>query len=139
MKTVSDYARSIRLAGLVILIATASLVQACSSDTPPTAPSSSITSSPVSEPTPIRVSGRVTNDEGVAVAGVKLTVSRWPTGGPPYLAVTDNTGFYSISFVPAAGISVFTEKDGYESASHSHTTSPGYDFQFDLRIHRIRP
>ena len=137
MKTPS-YARSIRFAGLVTLIATATVVQACSSENNLIEPLPNINRSPVSEPTPIRVSGRVTDDDGVAVAGVKLTVYRWPAAGPSFVAFTDNTGFYSISFVPSAGMSIFAEKDGYESAWHVRS-SPAADFQFDLRIHRIRP
>ncbi len=145
MKTPSDYARSIRYAGVVILIATATLVQACSSDTiPPTGPSSLTTSSatPPSAPQPTgpRVSGTVTDDDGVVVAGVKVTVCSWTASGQPCSAtLTDNIGFYSISFVSTAGVTVRTEKAGYESAWHNLSRPPGADIRFDLRIHRIKP
>ncbi len=79
----------------------------------------------------------MTDDEGAPIAGVRLTVYRWPAGGPPRTAVTDSKGFYSISFVSGAGIAALTEKEGYESRWHTRSISPAADFQFDLRIHRI--
>jgi hypothetical protein len=144
MKTPSDYARSIRYAGLVILIATTPLVQACSSDTIPTGPSSvtpsSVTRPSAPEPIQARASGTVTDDEGVPVAGVKVTICSWTAAGQPCSAAfTDSRGFYSISFVSTAGVSARTEKAGYESAWHSLSISAAADFQFDLRIHRIKP
>ncbi len=152
MKTASNYARSIRYAGLVTLIAAASGVQACSSDKIVAAPSGVTRPSAPSAPaspafTQGRVSGTVTNDEGVAVAGVKVTVYSWPNGGPASLAITDGMGFYSVSFLPASGISsisgtsgisAFTEKSGYESKWHTRSGSVATGFQFDLRIHRTR-
>lgn len=143
MKTPSDYARSIRNAGLVILIATASVVQACSSDAIPTAPSSVVATSGTRPFAPEsgrnRVSGTVTDDEGAPVAGVKVTVCSWTAVGPCSVTVTESTGFYSVSFVFAAGVSALTEKAGYESKWHSRNTPFAADFRFDLQINRIKP
>lgn len=143
MKTPSDYARSIRFAVLMTLIATASVVQACSSDTIPTDPAFGTPAS-VSRPsgagtTQLRLSGTVTDDDGVRVAGVRVTVCSWTAVGPCSATVTDSEGFYTISFVPASGISVRTEKDGYESKWESRNIASGGYLRFDLRIHRIKP
>lgn len=136
MKTSFHGARSIRYVAFVTTISAVSAVQACSGDIIPTAPSS-VTREPASEPSQIRVSGTVTDDDGVPVSGVILKVTPW--NGQPLSAVTDGTGFYRISVLPAAGISVLTEKEGYVSAMHTHTLTRGNDFQWDLRIYRIRP
>jgi hypothetical protein len=143
MKTPSDYARSIRFAALVTLIATASVVQACSSDAIPTAPSS-VTPSSVARPSAsdasrLRVTGTVTDDDGAPVGGVKVTVCSWTAVGPCSATVTDSEGFYSSSFVLAAGVSARTEKEGYESKWHSRNTPFASDFRFDFQIHRITP
>lgn len=143
MKTPSDFARSIRNAGLVMLIATATLVQACSSDAIPTGPSS-VTPADVARPFAPesgrnRVYGTVTDDEGAPVGGVKVTVCSWTAVGPCSATVTESTGFYSISFVFAAGVSALTEKAGYESNWHSRNTPFAADFRFDLQIRRITP
>lgn len=137
MKTLSHYSRSIRYAGLVTMIATAPATQACSSDTILTEPSS-VTHAPAPEPTQLRVSGTVTDDDGMPVAGAKVTVYRWTTVGEPCSVVTDSKGFYSVSLVAAAGISAFIEKSGYESTWQSRSIALAAALQLDLRIHRIR-
>lgn len=140
MKTRSDYARSIRYAALVTMIAGTSVVQACSSDTILAVPSSDTrapATTPTATSTQLRVFGTVTDDDGAPVAGVKVMIYSWPNGGTSS-AVTDNMGFYSTSFFSASGISAFTEKEGYESAWHSRNNSRTLDGQFDLRIHRIK-
>jgi hypothetical protein len=137
MKTLSDYARSIRYAGVVTMIATASALQACSTDTIPTEPSS-VTRAPSPAPAQLRVSGTVTDDDGMPVAGAKVTLYRWTTVGEPCSVVTDSKGFYSVSLVSAAGISAFTEKAGYESTWQSRSIALAADLQLDLRIHRIK-
>jgi len=136
MKTLSDYARSIRYAGVVTMIATASVLQACSSDTTLTEPSS-VTRTPAPAPASVRVSGTVTDDNGMPVADAKVTVYRWSAAGEPRSTVTDSKGFYSISVAWADGISAIAQKDGYESTWHSRSLSPAADCQFDLRINRI--
>jgi len=141
MKTLSDYARSIRYATMLTMIAATSVVQACSGDAIPTAPSSAASSAATGAGAPartqLRVFGTVTDDEGKAVAGVNVTIYSWPNGGTSS-AVTDNMGFYSSSFMPASGISAFTEKVGYESEWHVRNNAPTLDGQFDLRIHRAK-
>ena len=141
MKTPSNYARSLRFAGLVTMIATASAVQACSSDRIVAAPSSVTPSPAPSAPsapqsTQFRVSGTVTDDAGATVAGVKVTVYTWSNGLSSISAITDGMGIYSVSFPSVSGISAFTEKDGFESKWHSSTGSITAYFKFDLRIHR---
>ncbi len=141
MKTPSDYARSIRYAAMVTMIAAASAVQACSSDTIVAVPSSAAlapTSQPTSQPAQSGVFGTVTDDEGMPVAGVKVTLYRWPNGGPPQSGVTDSMGIYRISSPSGGGISVLAEKEGYESKWRSLTNPSAADFPFDLRIHRIK-
>jgi len=143
MKTKFNYARSLRVAGLLTMIAAASVVQACSSDTIVAAPASATRPSVPSVPsapqsTQLRVSGTVTDDEGLPVAGVKVMVFRSTTSGSPSSAVTDSKGHYSISLLSADLISALTEKQGYESKWHTRSTSGAADVQFDLRIHRTR-
>jgi len=137
MKTLSDYARSIRYAGLVTMIATASALQACSADTSLTEPSS-VTRAPSPAPAQLRVSGTVTDDDGMPVAGAKVSVYRWTAVGEPCSVLTDSKGFYSVSLVSAAGISAFTEKSGYESTWQSRSIALAAALQLDLRIHRIK-
>ena len=143
MKTPSDYARSIRYAAVLTMIAATSVVQACSSDTIPTGPAS-VTASSVTRPSApdlnrLRVTGTVTDDEGVPVAGVNVTVCSWTAVGQPCSAtVTDSMGFYSLPFVSTAGVAAHTEKEGYESAWHSLSVTAAADLLFDLRIHRIK-
>ena len=143
MKTSSNSARSIRSAALVTLIATASAVQACSSDRIVAAPSS-VTASPAPsapsapQSTQFRVSGTVRDDAGAAVAGVKVTVYTWSNGLASITAFTDGMGIYSVSFPSVSGISAFTEKDGFESKWHSTSGAITAYFKFDLQIHRAR-
>ena len=143
MKTPSDFARSIRFAGLITLIATATLVQACSSDSIPTGPSTAtpagVTPPSGIETTQLRVFGTVTDDDNRPVAGVKVTVCGWTAAGPCSSTVTDSNGFYSAPFVSAPGVSARTEKPGYESKWHSRNIASGADYHFDLRIHRTDP
>ena len=143
MKTPSNHARSIRFATLVTIIATASAVQACSSDRIVAAPSS-VTSSPAPsapaapQSTQFRVSGTVRDDAGAAVAGVKVTVYTWSNGLSSLSAITDGMGIYSVSFSSPSGISAFTEKDGYASEWHTAAGPVTPYFKFDLQIHRVR-
>ena len=137
MKTRFNYARLIRCASLVMTIAAASLAQACSSDTIVAVPSSA-TSAPTPVPSELRVYGTVTDDKGMPVVGAKVIVHRWTTTGEPRSTVTDSKGFYSVSLQWAGGVAIRTEKAGYESAWHSQSTPRAADFQFDLRIHRIK-
>lgn len=141
MKTLSNSARSIRCAALMTMIATTSLVQACSSDTIVAVPSigtdsAQPTTQPPAQPAAFRIFGTVTDDNGVPVAGVKVTLYRYTNGLTTSSTVTDTMGFYSLSFGSGAGLSLLTEKAGYESKWHSRG-SPSGDVQFDLRIHRI--
>jgi hypothetical protein len=137
MKT--RYARSIRYAALVTMIAATSVVQACSSDTILAVPSVSLppVTEPITDPTKNGIFGTVTDDQGVVVAGVRVTISRWRTYGQSSSTVTDSMGFYSFPVSAAGGISLLTEKEGYETKWHSRTNPPS-SFQFDLRIHRIK-
>jgi protocatechuate 3,4-dioxygenase beta subunit len=136
MKTRFDYARSIRYAALVTMIAATS--QACSTDklVEPDVVTNPPSSQPTSEPTRNSIYGTVTDDDGVPVAGVKVTISRWGTYGQSSSTVTDSVGFYSFPFSGAGGISILTEKEGYETKFHSRTNPPD-NFRFDLRIHRL--
>ena len=138
MKTPFDCARSIRYAAFVTMICAASAVQACSSEAIPTAPASVSGTMPLSpEAIQLRVSGVVTDEAGAPVVGAKVIVAPWVGNGAPYAAITDNAGFYSISFLSAPGISVMPVKDGYESVWHSHEISARVDFKFDLLIRRL--
>ena len=139
MKAPSHYVRSVRHAALATMIAAASAVQACSSDTIPTEPTeaTSITRASAPEPTEIRISGTVTDDKGVPIAGARVTVYRWTPQGEPRFTFTDGQGYYSIPIVSAAGISAWPEKQGYESKWHSHSLPFPSHFQFDLQMHRI--
>ena len=145
MKTPSNYARSLRFAGLVTMIATATAVQACSSDKIVAGPSSvtrspapSAPSGPSAASTQLRVAGTVTDDAGAPVAGVKVTVYTWSNGLSSTSALTDDMGIYTVSFASAAGISAFTEKVGYESKWHTSSASATGYLKFDLRIQRAR-
>jgi hypothetical protein len=141
MKTPSNLARSIRYAALMTMIAAASAVQACSSDSPvePSVADQSTsqpTTQPPTQPAAFRIFGIVTDDDGIPVSGVKVTLYRYVNGLTTSSTVTDTMGFYSISFGSGAGMSLLTEKAGYESKWHSRG-NPSGDVQFDLRIHRL--
>ena len=139
MKTSSNYLRSVRYAGFVTMIATASLVQACSSDAIPTDPSHVATATASgSEAFEIRVSGTVRDDDGVPVAGARVTLYRWTPTGDPRSTLTDGKGFYSMPFVGAIGISAVAEKEGFERTWRSQNISRSGDLQFDLKIHRLK-
>jgi hypothetical protein len=125
---------------MLVLIATAPAVQACSSDTMITEPSS-VTGAPAFAPAPtsLRVTGTVTDDNGAPVADAKVTVYRWTASGDPRSVVTDGNGFFSISVAAAEGISAIAEKAGYEAKWQSRSISREADCRFDLRMHRLEP
>lgn len=129
MKTSSHNARSIRYAGVALMIAAVSAVQACSSDTTLTAPSS-IARGPAAARAQIRISGTVTDDDGAPVGGVTVSARGM------FFVVTDNTGFYSVSTLSGLEIVALTTKEGYVSGWHSHSTGRA-DLQWDLRIYRM--
>lgn len=136
MRTSFRRVRSIRYAVFVTMICAVAGVEACSSESNPTAPAS-VRSEPASELSQIRVSGTVVDDDGAPVPGVIVTILRWAPNGWPLTTVTDDRGFYSVSVLSAAGISARTEKEGYVSATHTHTLSRETAFQWDLRIYRM--
>lgn len=136
MKNSFDAVRSIRYASLVVMISAVSAVQACSSDTIPTAPRS-VTSQPVAEFGQLRVFGTVTDENGVPVAGVIVRVYPTTPSGQPSSTVSDASGFYRVSLPSADGLAAFTEKDGYRSAWHTHFRAHATELRWDLRISRI--
>lgn len=142
MKTPIHISRSIRLANLMTMLAAASLVQACADDSITTDPSfgqaTSTQGAPIVTTGAIRVSGTVTDDDGVPVAGVKVTVYRWTPTGEPHSAVSDDNGFYSVPFIYGDGISALAEKQGYERTWRSQSLSAGLPLPFDIRINRVR-
>jgi hypothetical protein len=80
----------------------------------------------------------VTDNDGTPVPGVVVTIYRWMAVLDPGLAViTDDRGFYSMSFPSAAGISILVSKNGYASGWHTHLIGGEGDFQLDVRIYRM--
>lgn len=137
MKTSFHTARSIRYARVALLLAAVSAVQACSSDAISTAPQFA-TRGPAgttTEPTQIRVSGTVTNDDGAPVAGVIINVYSLPCRNRVASVVSDDAGFYSIRVRSGVDMIVSTEKAGYASVWLNHSIGAS-DLQWDLRIYR---
>jgi hypothetical protein len=85
----------------------------------------------------LRVSGTVTDDDGVPVSGVSVRIYRGYPSGPPSSAVTDDEGVYRISFLSGEGMSAFTVKEGFLSAWQFHPIATASDLRWDLRIHRL--
>ena len=139
MKAPLESARSIRYAGVVLMICAVSAVQACSGDAFPTAPQS-VSRGPAgtsAEVRQVRISGTVTNDEGAPVSGVIVKVFHWTATGSPVSAVSDGSGLYNVSISSNDGFSLVTQKDGYVSAWQSHRITNERELQLDIRIFRI--
>ena len=133
MKTSADAARSIRHLRVVMMISALFSVQACSNDRITAAPA--ITNGLVPGVFRVRVSGTVTNENGVPVAGVIVRLYRGTPNSRPVTTVTDATGFYSVSFLSAADMWAFTVKEGYRSAWQSREIAGRAVFRWDLRIY----
>jgi len=99
----------------------------------------------------IQVSGVAFDDDGAPVPGVTVLIFPADVGGQraaPVTTLTDANGTYSIALdtlcLPGCvnpGVSIQTEKNGYESDPHYGplSGSPGAStFMQDLRIYRIR-
>lgn len=135
MKISFAFLRSIRRAAFVTMMAGIAVMQACSRDAIPTAPlARADPSQPAPDPLILRVAGTVSDDNG-PVEGASVSVYRWnETMQLVSTVVTDNHGFYGISFLKSDSISAFTSKEGYASAWHSHQTVGAAVFRWDLRI-----
>jgi hypothetical protein len=121
------------------MITAVSALQACSSDSTPTGPSSA-SNAPVAGRAEVRVSGTVTDDNGAPVSGVILKVYSWgPANVQPVTRISSGSGFYSITVPSSAAISIFAEKQGYASAWHSRTgfqNALATVLKWDLQIYR---
>lgn len=108
-------------------------VQACSNDRITGAPT--VTNGVAAAVFRVRVTGTVTNEEGLSVPGVIVKVYRGTPTARPVSVVTNATGSYSVSFLSAANIWTFTVKEGYRSAWQSHEVAGRMVFRWDLRIY----
>ena len=85
----------------------------------------------------VRVSGTVTNDDGLPVSGVIVRVYRGTPNGRVVTAVTGATGSYSVSLLSATDFWAFTVKEGYRSAWQSREIAGQMVFRWDLRIFHL--
>ena len=89
---------------LFVLVLPLLLLGAC--DSTPTAPVP-----PADPATQVRITGRVTDDRGMPIAGVSVT--HW-TVVPRTAGVSDTDGFYELSASRGRGVSLIATRPGYE-------------------------
>src|SRR5262245_26265733 len=99
------------------------LVGACdSSPTLATTPTPPTNTSPLDPANQVRVTGRVTDERGIPIAGASLSVFVYPGGtfpGVTVSTVTDGGGSYELSgaFGSRWGFALSATRDGYETNS----------------------
>lgn len=110
------------------IVVFSSLTWACASDASLVMPSSTSSSPPAAV---LTISGRVTErSTPVAIAGARVTVQAGSMTGPS--AVTDGSGFYSITGLKTGHVTVSVKAENYVDRSESIDVAAGstrLDFQ----------
>src|SRR5436190_15373099 len=80
------------------------------------------------------ISGVVTDSQGAAVPGVKVTMSNLETS-LPNSAVTNQAGFYSIPTLPVGAYSMIAERQGFRKyVRQSLALSTGQALGLDVKL-----